>query len=181
MASTITFIGYRGSGKSAVGALVAQKLGWPFVDADEEIERRAGQTIREMFASQGEPAFRAMEEEVLKDLLAHDVTVIAAGGGAILSAATRERMKSAGPVVFLKVSPEVAARRIASDATTAERRPALTSLPASEEIERTMASRMPLYVECATITLDADAATILELAEATLQALPAAAQRETTT
>ncbi len=180
MASTITFIGYRGSGKSAVGAVVARRLGWSFVDADVEIERRAGQTIREIFATEGEPAFRALEEDVLQELLTRPDTVIAAGGGAVLSAATRERMKAAGRVVFLNVSPEVAEQRIASDATTAERRPALTSLPAREEIERTMAARMPLYAECATITLDADEATICDLADAVLQAVPAAG-RETVT
>jgi shikimate kinase len=180
MASTITFIGYRGSGKSAVGAVVARRLGWSFVDADVEIERRAGQTIREIFAAGGEPAFRSLEEDVLKELLTRAGTVISAGGGAILSAATRERMRSAGYVVFLKVSPEVAFRRIASDATTAERRPPLTSLPARDEIERTMTARMPLYEECATITLDADAATISDLAEAVLQAVPAVG-RETVT
>jgi len=181
MSSTITFIGYRGSGKSAVGALVAKRLGWRFVDADVEIERRAEQTIREMFAMRGEPAFRALEEDVLKELLEQQETVIAAGGGAILSVATRERLKASRSVVFLRVSPAVAERRIASDATSAERRPALTSLPVREEIERTMASRMPLYSECATVMLDADHGTIDELADAVLQAFPAGGRRETVT
>ncbi len=157
---------------------MARQLGWRFVDADVEIERRAGQTIREIFAEHGEPAFRRIEEDVLKDLLEREETVIAAGGGAVLSDATRERLKSSGPVVFLKVSPEVAERRIASDATTAERRPALTSLTPREEIERTMAARMPQYSECATITLDADVATASELADAVLHVLPAAGTRE---
>ena len=181
MPSTITFIGYRGSGKSAVGALVARQLGWRFVDADVELEQRAGQTIREIFASRGESVFRTLEEEVLKDLLEQDEIVIAAGGGAILSPSTRERLKASGPVVFLKVSPAAAEQRIASDVTTAERRPALTSLPAREEIERTMAMRMPLYAECATVTLEANSATIPELADAVLRSIPAVGRRETIT
>ncbi|HEX6984200.1 MAG TPA: shikimate kinase, partial [Planctomycetaceae bacterium] len=79
----LTFIGYRGSGKSTVGAAVAARLGRPFADADAEIERRAGRTIREIFATDGEPHFRALEREVMADLLSRDDLVIAAGGGAV--------------------------------------------------------------------------------------------------
>ncbi|MBA3315661.1 MAG: shikimate kinase [Planctomycetaceae bacterium] len=177
----IIFIGYRGSGKSAVGACVADRLGWRFVDADVEIERRAGRTIREIFAEQGESHFRDIERQVLAELLSESDLVIAAGGGAILSAETRERLKCAGPVIYLKVSPGVAEQRIASDVTTSERRPALMDLPRRAEIETTMAARALLYEECATITLDADAKTVSALADEVMRLLPAEYRREAAT
>jgi shikimate kinase len=181
MAPRITFIGYRGSGKSAVGALVAERLRWRFVDADDELERRAGRTIRDIFAHDGEPHFRRIEEEVLKELLSETPIVIAAGGGAVLSPQTRDRLKHSGVVVYLEVSPAVAEQRIAGDLTTAQRRPALTGLPQRAEIESTMAARRAFYEECATITLNADRATVFELAEAVLDALPADVRRESAT
>lgn len=175
----LTFIGYRGSGKSAVGRAVAEQLGWRFVDADVEVESRAGRTIREIFATDGEARFRDIEREVLAELLSEDQLVIAAGGGAVLAEDTRTRLKQSGTVVYLSISPEVAERRMAGDATTAERRPALTSLPRRAEIETTLAARLPLYAECATLTLDANEQSVSTLAEAVIRALPAESRRET--
>ena len=169
----LTFIGFRGCGKSTVGAAVAARLGRPFVDADAEIERRAGRSIREIFAGSGESAFRDLERGTLAELLADDDLVIAAGGGAVLAAETRAAMRAAGPVVYLRVTAETAERRIAADATTAARRPALTALPPRQEIESLLAARGPLYAETATVTLDADGRTVDDLADAVLAALPA--------
>lgn len=169
----LTFIGVRGSGKSAVGAAVAARLGWEFADADAEIECRAGTTIREIFVEQGEAAFRGIEREVMADLLGEERLVIAAGGGAVLAAETRERMRRSGPVVYLRVSPETAERRIAACETTSDRRPALTSLPPRAEIEAVMAAREPLYREVATVTVDTEGQTVAGIAEAVCQALPA--------
>ncbi len=179
MAPTVTFIGYRGSGKSAVGAEVAQQLGWRFVDADIELERRAGCTIREIFETDGEAYFRALEEEVLHDLLSETELVVAAGGGAVLSGSVRTLLKRSGAVVFLRVSAEVAEWRIAADRTSADRRPALTRLPPRAEIETTLAVRTPLYEECATITLDADNTSIGQLAREVTGRLSVDFRRET--
>ncbi len=173
MIQTVAFIGYRGSGKSAVGAEVALRLGWRFIDADVEIERRAGRTIREIFAADGEAHFRALERERLAKLLTESNLVIAAGGGAVLSAQTRKLLKETSFVVYLKVSPAVAEARIVSDATTAERRPALTTLSRRSEIETLMAARLPLYEACATVTFDVDDSSVSDLADGVMHALTA--------
>jgi shikimate kinase len=141
------------------------------VDADVEIERRAGRSIREVFEGEGEAGFRAREREVMAELLGGGRVVVAAGGGAVLAAETRARMAGCGAVVYLRVTPEVAARRVAADVSTAERRPALTNLPGAAEMEAVIAAREPLYRECATVTLDAGREAA-ELVEAVLAALP---------
>src|SRR5215218_314511 len=114
----ITLIGYRGSGKSSVAPALAERLGWTWADADPLIEQRAGQTIREIFETSGEPKFRRLEREVLVELLGGTNLVIAAGGGAILSAETRHDMRQAGPVVWLRADVATLSARIGADATT---------------------------------------------------------------
>ena len=93
----ITLVGYRGCGKSSVAQALASRLGRDFVDADAEIERRSGRSIREIFDEQGESGFRRIEREVISELLTGPGVVLAAGGGAVLNAETRKEMKSAGP------------------------------------------------------------------------------------
>jgi shikimate kinase len=146
----VTLIGYRGSGKSSVAAPLAERLGCACVDADAEIERRAGRSIRAIFDESGEPAFRRLEKEVLAELLARKGLVIAAGGGAVLDEETRQAMQAAGPVVWLRAPATVLAERIAGDATTSGRRPDLTDRGGPAEITELLAARMPLYEACAT-------------------------------
>ena len=177
----VTFIGYRGSGKSVVGATVAGRLNAPFVDADDEVERIAGQTIAEIFATGGEAAFRSLEQQVMADLLREPRLVIAAGGGAITSPETRQRLKTSGPVIYLRVTPATAEERILACSTTRQRRPALTSLPLRAEIESTLADREPLYRQCATIVVDTDDRPVGEIVEEVLAALPAEYRREKAT
>lgn len=169
----ITLIGYRGTGKSTLAAPLAQWLGWEWLDADVELERRAGRSIQDIFATHGEPEFRRLERELLSELLKRDRLVLAAGGGAILNEATRADMKSAGPVIWLQASADTIERRLATDPTTGQRRPNLTSSGGRAEIERLLAMREPLYRECATITLVADIALADQLVEDVLRRLPA--------
>lgn len=150
---TITLIGPMGAGKSTVGRLLAKALGWPFVDVDEEIVRRAGKTIPEIFAQDGECIFRALEAEVLAGLcLDGEDKVLAAGGGAVLSAPNRERMRAAGPVIWLDVRPEAAADRIRGDAN----RPLLNGvdpLLKARELDRI---RRPLYAKTSDFRIATD-------------------------
>lgn len=169
----ITLIGYRGTGKSTLAAPLARWLGWEWLDADVELERRAGRSIQDIFATHGEPEFRRLERELLSELLKRDRLVLAAGGGAILNEATRADMKSAGPVIWLQASADTIERRLATDPTTGQRRPNLTSSGGRAEIERLLAMREPLYRECATITLVADIALADQLVEDVLRRLPA--------
>ncbi len=152
----VTLIGYRGTGKSAVAPLLAARWGWDWLDADVELERRAGRTIRDIFATDGEPEFRRLERELLAELLERPRWVIAAGGGAILAEATRTRMRASGPVVWLQAEIETIAARIAGDASTAARRPNLTAQGGVAEIAAVLAARQPLYAATATLGVATD-------------------------
>ena len=161
----ITLIGYRGTGKSKLAGPLAVRLGWDWIDADVELERRAGRSIQEIFATDGEPEFRRLERDLLAELLQRDRLVVAAGGGAILNEATRADMRRAGPVVWLQASAATIERRLATDPTTGQRRPNLTSTGGRTEIEWLLATREPLYRECATIVLDTENASTAELVD----------------
>lgn len=173
----LTLIGPRGSGKTTVGQVVAERLGRRFLDADDEIERRVGRTIGEIFATDGEAAFRELERRTMADLLADEDLVIAAGGGAVLADETRDRMRRCGPTVYLRVTAETAVRRIADDATTATRRPALTTLDPLAEMTAILQEREPLYRECATLILEADRRDAHELAAEIVELLDRVPQR----
>src|SRR3954469_21824342 len=96
----VFLIGYRGSGKSTVAAALAKQLGWPWMDADAELERRAGKTIKQIFAEQGELAFRDLESAVLADLVKPGRQIIALGGGVVLRDANRRLLAGRGKVVW---------------------------------------------------------------------------------
>ena len=155
---SLIFIGYRGTGKTTLGRLLARRLDCPFIDTDPVIERRAGKTIAEIFREDGEPAFRDLEETVIADYLRRGPLLLAPGGGAILRETTRKRMRRHGTVVWLTVSPETSLARMSGDATSATRRPELTNLPPLEEIREVLGRRLPLYRETAHLTLNTEEA-----------------------
>ncbi|MCR2804871.1 shikimate kinase [Paenibacillus soyae] len=112
----LILIGFMGTGKSSVSRLLADKLGWLRLDADEEIERAEGRTIPEIFASDGEEAFRAIESRVLAGLINRkEPIVIATGGGAVLREENREAMLGGGFVVALACSAERIIARVKAD------------------------------------------------------------------
>jgi len=160
----VFLIGYRGSGKTTVAAALAKRLGWSWIDADAELERRAGKTIKQIFADQGELAFRDLESNILADLVTLDRHIVALGGGAILREANRRLLALRGRVVWLKASPKVLQARITGDTTTAERRPNLTGQGGLAEIRTLLAERTPLYASCADLTVDAESKPADELA-----------------
>jgi shikimate kinase len=175
----LTFIGYRGSGKSSLAGVLAPRLGWAWVDADHEIERRAGRSIREIFQSDGEAAFRTLECEVMADLLARDQLIVAAGGGAVLDGDTRRRMKLAGPVVWLTAGVDTLHARITRHAEQGHARPALTDLGGGrEEIATVLARREPLYREVADVIVDTDGRDVEALAAEILRAVEPWLRRE---
>jgi shikimate kinase len=141
-------IGYRGTGKSTVGPLLAAALGWPFLDADEHVERLAGKTIADIFAAEGEAGFRDLESAALAELCQVDGRVIATGGGVVLRPFNRELLSTAGYVAWLTASPEAVWQRMQSDPTTAARRPNLTT-GGFEEVANLMAARESFYRQTA--------------------------------
>jgi shikimate kinase len=152
----IFLIGYRGSGKTTVARLLAERLGFDWVDADDLIEQQAGKTIAQIFADEGQRAFRDLETVVAAELCRRQRTIAALGGGAVLSLATRTAIRAAGPVVWLTGRPHTLAQRLAEDETTASRRPNLTTAGGTAEIETLLAERTPLYRACATFAVDTE-------------------------
>jgi shikimate kinase len=151
----IFLIGYRGTGKSTVARLLALRLSCEWVDADVEVELRAGKSIAAIFADEGEGAFRELESQVVADLARRTSAVIALGGGAVLREANR-RAIAAGTVVWLKASAETILDRLESDPTTSARRPNLTIQGGRAEVLKLLAEREPIYRQCAQFEVDTD-------------------------
>ncbi|WP_010584389.1 shikimate kinase [Schlesneria paludicola] len=175
----ITLIGYRGTGKTTIAPRLAQRLKFDWIDADIELERIAGRSIRDIFATDGEPEFRRLERENLVRLLKRNRLVLATGGGAILNDATRLDLRGAGPVVWLKASVEAISKRILVDGGAFANRPNLTTGGGIDEIRTLVAQREPLYQECATISVPTDSLPIDSVVEQILNQLPANYRQET--
>jgi len=174
----ITLIGYRGSGKSTVARRLAETLGCDWLDADTELERREGCTIAEFIRTRGEPAFRDAEAEILDELLTRCAGVLATGGGVVLRAENRARLRQAGrPVVWLRVTAGVARERLAADPATQDRRPALLGTDPLAEVAAAIAAREPVYRETADLIVEVDGLEPAQAAEIILAAIPAAEPR----
>jgi shikimate kinase len=155
----IYLIGYRGSGKTTVGRLLAALLGRACVDCDDLIEAAAGKSIREIFADEGEAGFRDREQSEIAQLAGQAESrpmVVSLGGGAILREANRDAIRGSGRSIWLTASPKTLIARMQADATTAERRPRLSALSDYEEIVALLAQRRPLYEMVAEKTVDTD-------------------------
>jgi shikimate kinase len=140
---SIVLVGMMGAGKSSIGRKLAQTLEVPFVDADTEIETAAGMTIPEIFASQGEPYFRAGETRVISRLLEGGPQVLATGGGAFMREETREAVRAKGISVWLKADYDVLARRIKRRSD----RPMLKTDDPAATLKALIAERYPVYAE----------------------------------
>jgi shikimate kinase len=151
----LTLIGYRGTGKTTVGRIVADLLGRNFLDADRELETRAGQPISAIFSDWGEAAFRDWEERTLAELTGEfPDAVVATGGGAVIRQPNRSRIRDFGFVVWLTADPRELTRRLTSDPAALAGRPALTSAGTIAEIAQVLDSRALLYQELADTVID---------------------------
>lgn len=161
----IYLIGYRGTGKSSVAPLLAQRLGpsWSWVDLDAQLEQRAGRTIAQIFAEDGEQTFRDLESQELSIAAGCNETVVATGGGVIGREENRQLLR-AGWVVWLTAAPEVIFRRVSGDTTTNSRRPNLTT-GGLEEIQELLARRTPIYQSLANLSVATDHASIEHIVE----------------
>lgn len=148
----VVLVGMMGSGKTTVGRQVAERLGRPFLDSDDEIMRRTGRTVREIFEADGEEAFRRLETEVLLDALGSPApSVIAAAGGSVLRPANRAALRTKGVVVWLRADPATLAGRVRH----ADHRPLLRDDP-SGVLNRLSTERARLYAEVAHEVVDVD-------------------------
>jgi len=169
----LLLIGYRGTGKTAVARQLGLSLGWDWVDADVEVELRAGRSIAAIFAANGEEAFRELESSVLADLVKRNRTVLALGGGVVLRPENRALLRAAGKVIWLQAELETIERRLAEDPLTAQRRPPLTG-GGVDEIRELLARREPLYRECADLIVDTEQKSPSEIAAEILRQIPPA-------
>ena len=159
----IVLVGFMASGKTSVGRALAQRAGWPLVDADDVIVARAGKPIHLIFSEDGEPAFRDLERQVVRDLCGGERQVIASGGGAFVDAQNRDVMLAGGRVFFLSASPAVILRRLQDDDAGGPIRPLLAVDDPESRIAELLAQRMPAYT-LAHHTVDTDALTADEVA-----------------
>lgn len=140
---TVALVGLMGAGKSAIGKRLALKLGLPFVDADDEIERAAGCSISEFFERFGEIEFRNGERRVISRLLAGPVHVLSTGGGAYMDTETRGLMRAHAITVWLRADLEVLYDRVKKRT----HRPLLRQGDPREILARLMNQRYPVYAE----------------------------------
>lgn len=148
--TTVILTGMMGTGKSSVGQRVAAQLGAPFVDTDALVEEAAGCSVAEIFARDGEAAFRAAERRAIAAALARPRAVVATGGGAIVDPDTRAALRAAAPIVCLTARPEVILRRARAAGPT---RPLLQGDDPAGRIAALLAERAPAYAE-ADLTID---------------------------
>jgi shikimate kinase len=141
----IILIGFRGTGKTTIGKILAQRLDKGFIDADEYLEQKQGKTIKDIFAEGGEKLFRKIEAGIIEELCLLDDRVIATGGGAILREENVRSLRKNGIIIFLDADVNTLYKRIRKDAQTQRKRPNLTNRGAYEEIEYLLAYRRPLY------------------------------------
>ena len=160
----IVLTGFMGSGKSTVGPLLAQRLGWTFIDLDDVIEAEAGATIAELFARHGEPAFRTREHETIARLAATDALVLALGGGAIEHPTTRSLLL-AGPGTFLVHLEVELATTLARCSGTEHIRPVFAD---QANLAARYQRRLPLY-RTAHVSIPVDTLTPHEVVNAILQ------------
>jgi len=162
----LVLVGLMGSGKTTVGRVLAQRLRRPFYDSDAMIETEEGRTVREIFAADGEDAFRAVETSVLCEALAaHDKAVIAAAGGVVLRPENRAALRNSGArVVWLRADPALLVERV----TTGTHRPLLDDDPAAA-LQKMAEDRTDLYREVADAIVTVDHRSVAEVVEAILR------------
>lgn len=142
-ARPLVLVGLMGVGKSTVGRRTAKRLGWKFVDSDEEIEIAAGCSIADMFTVHGEPIFRDLEHRVIKRLLSDEPLVIATGGGAWMQPAVRKLIKEKATSIWLRAELDVLLERVNRRNT----RPLLEKGDKKATLKRLMDERYPVYAE----------------------------------
>lgn len=153
MSSPIFLIGARGCGKTTVGELLAQALGYAFRDTDRHLQQVSGQTVAEIVAAEGWEGFRQRETQALMSVSAPE-TVVATGGGMVLAEINRRFMQERGRAIWLQASASVLASRLSAYPESAQR-PTLTGRPITEEMSEVLRQREEHYQQTAHHIIDA--------------------------
>ena len=151
----VYLIGYRATGKTTIGKMLAERLGYRFFDLDTCLCQRQGQSVAEIVAGGGWETFRDLEQQILRDITdeAGKDAVIATGGGIILAEENRRFMREHGLVIWLTAPPKVLEQRLRAD-PAGEYRPSLTGEDMIDEIAAVLFERLPLYAACAHHRMD---------------------------
>ncbi len=171
--SNLALIGYRGSGKTTIGRLLADRLSRPFVDTDALVEAEAGMLIAQVFAAEGEDGFRQRERVAIAAAVRGGNRVISVGGGAVVDQDNVDRLRAAGRVIWLTASAEVLWDRISQDAASDATRPDLTAGGGLDEVRELLAVRESAYRAAADLTVDTEGRGPDELAATIVKALAA--------
>ncbi len=161
----IALIGFRATGKSTVGKLLAQKLGRIFIDMDQHLVASAGREISCWVKLEGWDSFRKAESELLETLSSHKGIVVSTGGGVVLDPRNRRILHENFFTVWLKASPETIFKRTNSDPESCATRPPLSELPLREEIEKVLSERRSFYAGSANLEMDTELNTAEEIAD----------------
>ena len=162
-------IGYRCTGKSSVGRLLAEAMDWTFVDMDQELVSEAGIPIEEIVDSRGWKYFRDQESKLLQQLSWATEQVISTGGGVVTVPENITIMHGSGKVVWLHASPDTIAARMEADKSTADQRPPLHGDDSVVEIEEILAERLPLYDEAMNLQVETDDLSVEEVSESIIR------------
>lgn len=168
MKTNIALIGFMGTGKTAVGQLLAKKLGRKFIELDWLIERKAGKTIPQIFQQEGEIGFRELEIEVTREVAGEKNAVIACGGGLVLNKINIDRLKESSRIIYLTTSPGVILKRVASEEG---QRPLLEVDDPAQTIRDLLRFRKPFYERAADITINTSRLDIGAVAEQIIEKL----------
>jgi len=168
MKTNVALIGFMGTGKTAVGQLLAKKLGRKFFELDSLIEQKAGKSIPDIFQQDGETAFRELEIEVTKEVSKDKNLVIACGGGIVLNKINIDRLRQQSRVVYLTASPGVILKRVANEEG---QRPLLEVDNPTLAIREMLSFRKPFYERAADIKINTSKLDIDSVAEQIIEKL----------
>lgn len=160
-------IGYRGTGKSTVGARLAKRIGCRWIDTDRWIEEQSCKTISELFSGAGEEFFRDWETRAIEEVCREHApaSVVSLGGGAVLRSRNRELLALHGRCVWLQAATSRIAERLAMDVESGVQRPSLTSAGTLAEIEHVLTLREPLYRQSADLQMATDSKSVDEIVD----------------
>jgi len=164
----LVLIGYRGSGKSAVGRKLAARLRLKFVDIDDLIEERQGVAISDIVKSHGWGHFRKLERGTIEEISKEDRIIIAPGGGAVLDSDNVKVLRENGFIFWLKADQQTLLKRLNQDPETHTRRPTLTGKGTSEELKEILSLREPIYERVSDIQIDTSALDVEAVVESVL-------------
>jgi shikimate kinase len=167
----LVLIGYRATGKTAVGLRLAEILGRPFVDMDQILVQEAGQPIADIVATSGWAEFRRLEKALVARFRSTQGQVLATGGGVVLDPENIAALKENGIIIWLVADPDTIQARLAQDLPQDANRPSLTGSDTIREVEEVLAARKPVYEAAAQITVDTAHREIAQVVEEVLAAL----------